>query len=146
MSLMFSLVGVTLADSTVTLPAISAGEFEKFAATQPVYSGIQFNLDGTIQKMTSAGAWQGTGYSWLQKGAASSYYIQRTMVEGVLDFLDSGDGVVLSTSRSYALTETRTYNNNRAVITFEISTDAPGTTVKAGPTSYTLNAIYEPND
>ena len=146
MSLMLSLVGVHLADSTVTLPSISVGYFSTEGSTPPIHSGVQFNLDGTIQRMNSAGAWQGTGFSWLQKGSAGDYYIQRVVTLGTLDQADSGDGMVLSTSRSYAITESMAYNTNTASITFEISTDAPGTTVKAGPTTYQLSAWYEPLD
>lgn len=142
MSLMISLIGQDLADNTVTLPSLAPSVFANVRFGSDCYSGIRFDSDGNIYRLQKEGGFSSVG-TWLQKGAAGSYYIQYTIVSGALD-VDAGDGLVMSTDRDYYLIDTTTTGGAVvAEIEFEISTDAPGTTVKAGPQTYNFSATKE---
>lgn len=120
----------------VQLPDLSS--FANFEISGPVYSGIQFNSDGGIYRMSESGTWQYTGKDWLLEGAASAYYLVRT-VNGPdsLNEIDGGTLQQMNTTRSYALS---TNFERECGIEFSISSDASGTPVVAGPKTYTLSA------
>jgi len=56
----------------------------------PCFSGVRFGSDGKIYRMTSAGAWQWTGETWLNDGSAANYYLKRAVTGDTLTS-DAGD-------------------------------------------------------
>ena len=138
MSLMRTILQ-SVADNTVSIPNTNFANFDPESG--PIYSGVKFDNDGKVYKRQKNGGWSSYG-TWLVKGAAGSYYIQRTIDSGTLT-TDGTDGVVLSTDRIYSILQSTPYATKTATVTFEISTDAPGTTVVAGPVSMTFSAFFE---
>lgn len=128
MSLLRFLMGNTFAD-TVT---IRTTNYQRGQTNPICYSGVKFDADGNQYARQSNGGWSSLG-SWLVKGSAGNYYIQRTVNAGTLT-TDGGDGVLLSTDRIYDVQQTINGVTTPTVeVMFSISTDAPGTTVVAGP-------------
>ncbi len=138
MSLMRSLVGQDLADNTVSIPDTN---FSTLGLSGPSYSGVKFGSDGNMYKHQVNGGWSNAG-AWLLKGTASSYYLQRVINAGSLDN-DAGDGVQLNADREYDIIQSVPFSAKTATVTFEISTDAPGTTVVAGPTAQVYLTSWE---
>ena len=142
MSLMVQLVGVGLSSSAVTIPTYS-GFANTGVGTAPAYSGVRFGSDGDVYRFTGTGAVQRIG-TWLLSGSAASYYLQTT--DNGPDALtqDAGDGVQLNANRDYYVTDsTAVAGGSTCSVTYEISTDAPGSTVVAGPKTYYFEADYE---
>jgi len=133
MSLMNILIGST-SSNAVALPSIN---FANDGTGKVIYSGVRFGSDGNIYRMSEGGTWQ-VWTQWLVKGAASSYYLFRTINSGTL-VSDSGTGVQMSTTRSYYLTSS--IEEKTASIDFTISTSTTGTPVVAGPRLYNLYAL-----
>lgn len=103
-----------------------------------VYSGIRWDSDGGIYRMDPNGNFQYDS-DWLLSGAASTYYLQRTIDDGTLTN-DDGDGVQLNTDNlDYWITNSLTWFTRVAKVTFGISTDAPGSNLIASR-QYTLSA------
>lgn len=141
MSLMVTLIDVGISSADVTLPSL--GSFTNAGISAPTYSGVRFGSDGYIYRASATGSWQNVA-AWLIKGTASNYYIQRVVDDGSLD-TDGGDGQQLNANRDYYVTDsTPGALAKTAVVTYEISSDAPGTTVLAGPKTYSFRANYEP--
>ena len=114
------------------------------AALLAVTAGLIPSWETALQRTyeRESPEWQALS-SWLQKGTASGYYIQRSIDSGTL-VSDAGDGQQLNLDREYTLTDSSPSDGpTTAVLTFEISTDAPGSNVVAGPRSYTISAEYE---
>ena len=107
----------------------------------PSYSGVRFSIDGNMYRRQAAGGWSSIG-AWLLKGAASDYYVQRTVESGTLT-ADGGDGAQLTTDRTYDIQQPAPFEALAALVTFELSTDAPGTSVEAGPTALSFNTFWE---
>lgn len=107
----------------------------------PSYSGVKFDIDGNMYKRQAAGGWSSIG-AWLFKGVASDYYVQRVVDSGTLT-TDDGDGVQLTANRIYDIQQTAPFVTLEAVVTFELSTDAPGTSVEAGPTALSFSTFWE---
>lgn len=107
-----------------------------------VYSGVRFGSDGNIYKMTKGGAWQGTGKSWLLDGAASGYYLVRTVNTGTLNVDNDGTLQQMNADLDYSISENASWGESQATITFEIADDAGGTNVLA-TRQYTLRAVLE---
>ncbi len=94
----------------------------------PVYSGIRWDSDGKIYRMSNVGGWQYTA-DWLLSGAASSYYLWRSIVSGTLD-TDDGDGNQLNTGDlDYSLSHSTEWFDRTASVTFSISDDVGGTNI-----------------
>ena len=138
MSLMFNIIGSNLADDTVRVPAAF---FNTLGLDGPSYSGVKFGSDGNMYKHQHAGGWTKVA-AWLLKGTASNYYLQRVIDEGSLTN-DAGDGVQLNADRIYDIVQTIPFQAKTATVTYEISTDAPGTTVKAGPSGQQYHTLWE---
>ena len=107
----------------------------------PSYSGVKFAIDGNMYRRQAAGGWSSIG-AWLLKGVASDYYVQRVVESGTLT-TDDGDGVQLTTDRIYDIQQPVPFDVLAALVTFEISTDAPGASVEAGPTALSFSTSWE---
>ena len=110
----------------------------------PVYSGIRFGSDGKIYRMTVQGNWQWTGESWLIDGAASGFYLARTLDGGVALSTDDGTLQQMNTDLDYAVNTSLI--RKTADIEFSISDDSAGTNVLVTRT-YQLDAerIFDPD-
>lgn len=105
-----------------------------------VYSGVRFGSDGKIYRAAINGQWQWTGQSWLRDGAASGYYLVRSVVGGSALASDGGTLQVLSTNRDYYITTS--LREKFTDIEFKISSDVSGTPVLATKT-YRLSCERE---
>ncbi len=125
-------------DDTVT---IQNTNFRRFGVTSPVFSGVKFDTDGNMYARQSGGGWSSIG-AWLVRGTVTDYYVQTNLDSGTLT-TDAGDGVQMTTDRIYDVQDTDpSETNSVAVVTFELSTDAPGSTVVAGPETLSFEADY----
>ena len=129
-------MSLTLFIPSGTAPAVvqvpSGIIFERTGETGTIFSGCKFDADGSIYARTFAGAWQVVG-TWLVAGAASGYWISRTIDTGSLT-TDAGAGpLVLSTDREYDVQMSSNGEKNSAV-TFSISSDVSGSPVVANGT------------
>lgn len=139
MSLSPSLVGLGASGDSVT---IVQSNFETSGIfSGPSYSGVKFDSDGNMYMRQAAGGWSSIG-GWLLKGTNSNYYLQRVVNTGTLTS-DAGDGVQLNADRIYDIQEAAPFTTKTATVTFEISTDAPGTTVVAVATALVFTTSWE---
>lgn len=124
------------ASNAVRVP--SGIDFSRSAVSGTVYSGAQFNSDGNLYARTADGAWQQIT-SWLVAGAASTYYISRTIDQGVLT-TDAGAGPLqMNTTREYDRQKSGGSGLVTSMVTFSISNDVSGSPVVASGT-YTFEA------
>jgi len=115
---------------SVQLPAIVLGNVSTITT---VYSGIRFDNDGQIFIMNDTGSWQSEDI-WLLEGAASSYYLHRTINTGILSN-DDGDARQLNTGDlDYWISNSVEWFTQTASVTFEIADDGVKTTVYATKT------------
>lgn len=104
---------------SVQLPGISLGNRSLIPT---VYSGIRFDDDGQIFIMDANGSWQSSD-TWLLEGAASSYYLHRTIDTGTLSN-DDGDARQLNTGDlDYWVSNSVGWFTLTATVTFEIADD-----------------------
>lgn len=139
MSLLVSLIGGDISTDTVV---ILNTDFSRIGGSPPVYSGVKFGADGNQYARQSNGGYSNMG-AWLIKGAAASYYLQMVLNSGTLT-TDDGDGQQMNGDLEYDVQDSSAGSQTaNATVTFEISTDAPGTTVVAGPRALSFEADYE---
>lgn len=105
-----------------------------------VYSGIRFGSDGKIYRATIAGNWQWTGRSWLLDGAASGYYLVRTVVSGSALASDGGTLQQMNTNLDYYITTV--LRQKRTTLEFKISDDTAGSNILT-TNSYQLDCERE---
>jgi hypothetical protein len=110
----------------------------------PVYSGIRFGSDGKIYRSTEQGNWQATGASWLITGAASSYYLVRTVTSGSALGTDGGTLQQMNANRDYQISSS--LERKTTDIEFSISDDSLGSNILVTRT-YQLDCerIYDPD-
>ena len=113
--------------AAVQLPLINVGND---GTSSPVYSGLRFDSDGNIYRMSATGTWQAEA-TWLLEGAASTYYLFRTVNTGSLTN-DDGDGNQLSTDDlDFWISNSVTWFERTCAVTFSISDDTLGSNVIA---------------
>jgi hypothetical protein len=114
--------------------AVSANVADVWYATvtQTCYAGVQFNSSGEEFKNNSASS-QTFGISrgnWLDAGASSAVWIERTVNTGALNWKDPGSGrLVLSTTREYGVTEITEFDFQACNVTFDFYDAASGGTL-----------------
>lgn len=130
---------------TVQLPAIVCANTVN-PPSSIAYSGLRFDNDGQIYRMSGGGAWNATA-TWLLDGAASSFYLFRTVDTGSLTN-DDGDGTQMNTADiDFWVSTTTEWFTKTAKVTFNITSDAGGSNVLATRQytfSATLNGSGEP--
>lgn len=109
----------------------------------PCASGVSFDIDGVLSEIQAGGGLSAIIGEWLLTGAASAFFIQRTIITGTLEE-DPGTGFL-------AMSSIRRYENNKASdglkvteVFFEISSDVSGVPIVATAThvfSSIVNAI-----
>jgi hypothetical protein len=129
-------------DDAVKLP-----EYEGFwndDILSPVYSGIRFGSDGKIYRATAAGNYQWTGESWLISGAASGYYLVRSITSGASLETDGGTLQQMNSNNDYRISTTLIRKTTD--IEFSIASDSTGATILKTRT-YRLDAgrDYDPD-
>ncbi len=99
-----------------------------FGLSGTVHSGIRTGSDGVLSTIQPNGGFSAVSGEWLLSGAASGFYIQRTIISGTLE-VDEGAGWLQMNSN-------RTYDNQKSsvgikttVVFFEISSDVSGVPV-----------------
>lgn len=103
-----------------------------------VFSGVKFDADGNIYERQTAGGWSSIG-AWRLSGAASTFYVSRTIDTGSLT-TDAGAGPLqMNTDRIYDIQRTSD-GEDISRITFSISDDVSGSPVIANRT-YMFNVI-----
>ena len=113
--------------AVVQTPAI---DLSNQGTNTTVYSGIRWDSDGDIYKLSTSGAWNSAA-TWLLSGAASSYYLFRTVDSGTLD-VDDGDGNQLNTGDlDYSIANSVAWFTKTAQVTFSIADDTAGSNVLA---------------
>ena len=123
---------------SVNIP--SPVNFSNTSEDATVYSGVKFDDDGDVYRRQAGGGWSRVG-TWLQNGTNSDFYISRTTSD-TLD-TDAGAGPLqMNSDRIYDVQRSGVGTDTAEVI-FEISNDAGGTPVVAGPTTYTFYAEKE---
>lgn len=138
MFLSTSIVSPPILTAVVQLPAV---DLSNESSVAPVYSGIRFDSDGKIYKMSTGGIWQYAGVVWLLSGAASDYWLHRTIVSGTFTN-DDGDALQLNTDDlDYWMQNSVNWFTKQGSITFEIADDAIKTTVYATRT-YNFSAYH----
>ena len=79
---------------------LPANAFVSTGGTLPIYSGLKIDADGGLYERAPAGGFNRFA-TWLLKGTASTYYVQRTIIDGSLT-TDPGTGwLQLNTDRIY---------------------------------------------
>jgi hypothetical protein len=127
-----------VAGTPVQLPGIN---FNTDGTNNPVYSGVRFDSDGKIYKTDAAGNWQYAA-DWLLDGAASDYYLWRTIESGTFT-QDDGDGNQLNTGDlDYYLTNSVDWFFRTGSITFKISDDSAGSNILV-TRLYSFSAYHE---
>lgn len=134
------MLGLLLGDTGSGAVNCPIASLENNGTTYNVSSGIKFDADGDVYRMTILGAWQRIG-TWLINGTNSDYYISRTIDSGSLD-TDAGAGPLqMNSDRAYAIVQT-TVGTSTAMISVTISNSTTGSPVLDGK-SYTLKATRE---
>ena len=106
----------------------SAGLF-----TNAVYSGLKFGADGVLSKVQWNDGLSAISGQWLISGAASGFWIQRTVISGTLE-VDPGNGfLIMNISRNYKNIKSSVGTKTTEVF-FEISSDASGVPLVATAT------------
>ncbi len=89
------------------------------------HSGVSFGSDGVLSKIQANGGFSAISGQWLVTGAASTFFVQRTILSGTLE-VDPGTGFL-------QLNSTRTYDNQKSSagekiteVFFEVSSDVSG--------------------
>lgn len=128
---------------SVKLPVLE-GFWNSSDEFNPVYSGIRFGSDGKIYRMTEIGNWQWTGESWLIDGAASGYYLVRSITSGSALGTDDGTLQQMNTNLDYAVSTSLIRKTTD--IEFSIADDSAGTNILVTRT-YQLDAerVYDPD-
>jgi|GEM_PF-6842469 len=122
----------------VQLPAIS---LSNSSSASIVYSGIRFDNDGKIYKMSAGGTWQYAA-DWLLSGVVADYWLHRTILTGTFTG-DDGDALQLNTGDlDYYLQNSVEWFARGGTINFEIADDASKTNVYATHT-YAFSAYKE---
>jgi hypothetical protein len=113
-------------------------DFYRTGLSSPVYSGAKFDGDGDVYAYSATGSWQRIG-TWLVAGAATGYYISRTVDSGSLN-VDAGAGPLqMNTDREYSISWGPVASSKTAAISFQISSDVSGSPIVATG-SYTFEA------
>ncbi len=93
-----------------------------------VHSGVRFGLSGVLSKIQYNGGFSAISGEWLGSGAASGFYVQRTIISGTLE-VDAGTGWL-------QLNSNRDYDNQKSSggvkvtqVFFEVSSDVSGVPV-----------------
>jgi hypothetical protein len=135
---MFLEAGVARPQSTgpgVQLPTINLYN----GGNGTIYSGIRFDNDGKIYKMSSSGIWQYTA-DWLLSGAVGDYYLATTLDLGTLTNDDGRGPTVMSTANiDYWIASSVPWFERTTKITAKISDDSAGSNVLVAR-QYTLTA------
>lgn len=121
-------VGGAAAAAGVQTPAVSLGNS---GTNNPIYSGIRWDSDGKIYRMSPAGSWNYSGEVWLLDGLASDYWLFRTINIGSLSN-DDGDGNQLNTDNlDFWVSNAIAWFEREAAVTFSISDDSAGSNIIA---------------
>ena len=97
------------------------------------HSGIRTNLSGALELIQNNGGFSSVNGEWLVFGAASGFWIQRTIISGTLE-VDAGAGFLqINTSRTYD-NQKGTTGLKETEVFFEISSDSGGTPIVATAT------------
>jgi len=97
------------------------------------HSGVDFSSTGVLSTIQANGGFSAVMNEWLNSGAASGFYLQRTILSGTLE-VDAGAGwLQLSTSRTYDNQKVSAGIKTTEVF-FELSSDVSGTPLVATAT------------
>ncbi len=130
-----------LQNVSIDTVTILQSDYTRSGLDVPTFSGVKFDTDGNQYARQNGGGWSSLG-AWLIKGTASDYYVQTNLDSGGLT-TDAGDGVQITTDRIYDTQDSAPLEGGvAATVTFELSTDAPGSTVVAGPTTLVFLADH----
>ncbi len=125
---------VNLEDRTIT----------GFGESGTIHSGIETGSDGVLSKIQANGGLSAISGEWLLSGAASGFYIQRTILSGTLE-VDAGAGwLQMNTNRTYD-NQKASVGNKTTEVFFEISSDVSGVPV-VDTATMTFNSFKEPGE
>jgi len=105
----------------------------RFAVSGTVQSGIQLNLSGVLFLYQANGGLSQVTGEWLVSGTASTFFVQRTIIDGTLE-TDPGAGFLqLNVTRDY-INKKSTQGTKITNVFFEISSDVSGIPIVATAT------------
>jgi hypothetical protein len=93
-----------------------------------VHSGVRFGSSGVLSKIQFNGGFSAISGEWLGSGAASGFFLQRTILSGTLED-DAGTGwLQLNANRDYD-NQKSSSGTKITVVFFEVSSDVSGVPV-----------------
>lgn len=114
---------------------------ENTSTGEPVNSGIRLGSDGVLREYQAGGGRTAIIGEWLVSGTASTFFVQRTILDGTLQ-TDPGTGFLqLNVNRDYI--NLKSTNGTKVTSIFlEISSDVSGVPLVATAT-HTYTSIRE---
>lgn len=138
---MFLETAVIKPAADVVLVTLPGADTDTEGSLSTIYAGLRFDSNGSVYERTASGVWVNTG-AWLLDGAASDYYLWRTLDGGTLT-QDDGDGNQLNTDDlDYYIATSTPWFRRITIVTFSISDDSGGSNILA-TRQYTFQAYRE---